>query len=61
MSKLATLEHLENLARRTKAHLDDKADETATKNYIRAVKEKADGVEFTDGNGNVVYKLYIME
>lgn len=61
MAKLATLEHLEKLARRTKAHLDAKADDTDTKGYIRAVQEKADGVEFTDGNGNVVYKLYVME
>lgn len=60
MSKIATLGQLENLADRTAVHLDNKTDEATTKNYVRSVTVKADGVEFVDGNGNVVYKIPAM-
>ena len=61
MSKLINLEQLENLARRTKSKLDDKADDSATKNYVRTIRTANDGVEFLDGNNNVVYKIPIMK
>ena len=61
MPKLTTLNQLENLARRTEIHLDDKADATATKNYVRTIRTANDGVEFLDGNGTVVFKIPVME
>lgn len=60
MSKIAILGQLEKLAERTAVHLDKKTDEATTKNYVRNVITKADGVEFVDGNGNVVYKIPAM-
>lgn len=61
MSKLISLDQLENLARRTKSKLGDKSDDTATKNYVRTIRTANDGVEFLDGNGTVVFKIPVME
>ena len=36
-------------------------DAAATKNYVRTIRTANDGVEFLDGNNNVVYKIPIMK
>ena len=61
MPKLVNLELLENLAQRTKSKLDDKADDSATKNYVRTIRTANDSVEFLDGNSNVVFKIPVMK
>ena len=58
MSKIVTLDQLVNQAQRTAANLDKKPDKSET---ISNVQVKADGVEFVDGNGNVVYKIPVMK
>ena len=40
---------------------DFDADATATKNYVRTIRTANDGVEFLDGNSNVVYKIPVMK
>ena len=58
MSKIVMLDQLVNQAQRTAFNLNKKPDKSET---ISNVQVKADGVEFIDGNSNVVYKIPVMK
>ena len=55
--KLITFEQMQLQTQRLKSALDTKSDEAEMKNYIRTINRAEDGLEFSDGNGTLIYKL----